>query len=68
VDLRAEARRHYDAVALDVPDFDGRMHCYELHIGLAHLGYHAWREDWRELEATATRTRDVLTDERSIQS
>jgi aminoglycoside phosphotransferase (APT) family kinase protein len=60
VDVRAEARRHYDALGLDVPGFDGRMYCYELHIGLAHLGYHAWREEWRELKATARRTREVL--------
>jgi hygromycin-B 4-O-kinase len=64
VDVRAEARRHYDAIGLDVPEFDARMYCYELHIGLAHLGYHAWMEDWVELEATARRTREVLAAER----
>jgi aminoglycoside phosphotransferase (APT) family kinase protein len=64
VDVRAQARCHYDARGLDVPDFDGRMHCYELHIGLAHLGYHAWMEHWDDLEDTARRLREVLAVER----
>jgi len=64
MDVRAEVRRHYDTIGLDVPDFDARMHCYELHIGLAHLGYHAWRREWDDLEVTARRTREVLAAER----
>jgi hygromycin-B 4-O-kinase len=64
VDVRAAARRHYDAIELDVPEFATRMYCYELHIGLAHLGYHAWRAEWVELEATAARIREVLAAER----
>ena len=64
VDVRAAARRHYDTIDLDVPDFDTRMLCYELHIGLAHLGYHAWREEWVEMEGTAARIREVMAAER----
>ena len=64
VDVRAAARRHYGAIELDVPEFDTRLYCYELHIGLAHLGYHAWRGEWVELEATAARIREVLAAER----
>jgi hygromycin-B 4-O-kinase len=64
VDVRTHVRRHYETIGLDVPEFDGRLLCYELHIGLAHLGYHAWREEWVELEATAARIREVLAAER----
>jgi aminoglycoside phosphotransferase (APT) family kinase protein len=59
-DVRTAIRRHDDAIGLEVPDFDMRLRSYELHIGLAHLGYHAWRADWDELDAVTRRTRQVL--------
>jgi aminoglycoside phosphotransferase (APT) family kinase protein len=64
VNVRTQARRHYDTIGLDVPEFDARLHCYELHVGLAHFGYHAWTKQWDDLEATARRLREVLAEER----
>ena len=42
IDFRSVMRRHYDATGLDVPFFDERLRCYELHIGLTHLAYRAF--------------------------
>ena len=35
--------------------------CY-LHIGLGHLAYNAWLEDWPTLAATAARMRALVQD------
>jgi hygromycin-B 4-O-kinase len=56
VDYAAEARFHYAAIGLRVPDFAARLRCYELHIGLAAQAYNAFKGRWGELEAMAQRT------------
>jgi hygromycin-B 4-O-kinase len=37
-----------------------RHHCYELHIGFTHLGWHVWTEDAEGLAATVRRLTEVL--------
>lgn len=39
---------------------EARHHCYLLHIGVRHLGFHAWTGDDRERRAVAARTAEVL--------
>ncbi len=56
IDFAREALRHYAAIGLDVPNFEERLRCYELHVGLAGQAYNAFKERWDELEATANRT------------
>ena len=58
IDFQGEAARHYEAIGLDVPDFDKRLRCYQVHIGLAAQAYNAFKgnERWPDLEATARRT------------
>jgi hygromycin-B 4-O-kinase len=60
VDVRRAVREHHDAIDLVVPDFDGRMRCYEAHVGLASQAYQALIGDWEELDRTARRTAAVL--------
>jgi hygromycin-B 4-O-kinase len=59
VDFRGEVLRHYDDIGLDVPDFDERVRCYELHIGLASMTYNAFVGDWANLEWTARRVLEI---------
>ena len=59
IDFAAEARRHYVAVGLDVPNFTERMACCQLHIGLSGMAYQAFTERREVLEQTARRTLDV---------
>ena len=42
VDWRHTFLDHYKPLALQVPNFDERLRCYELHIGLHHLAYNAF--------------------------
>jgi hygromycin-B 4-O-kinase len=61
LDLRAEALAHYADIRLVVDDFDARLRCYEVHIGLAHLAYHSFTQEWDHLDWTERRTLEVLT-------
>jgi hygromycin-B 4-O-kinase len=59
IDFRAEAARHYAAIGLDVPDFEGRLRCCQIHIGLASQAYMAYAGNWTDLQDTAQHTLDV---------
>lgn len=56
IDFRAEARRHYQKIGLDVPRFEERLLAYELYIGLAGQAYQAYKGYLEDLEATARHT------------
>ena len=61
IDFRSAVLWHYRATGLDVPRFDERLRCYELHVGLTHLAYCAFTGDpGRHLPSIARRTREIL--------
>ena len=55
VDFGQAARRHYAEIGLQVPNFDERLQCCELFIGLDGLAYQAFRSRWEDVEWTARR-------------
>jgi aminoglycoside phosphotransferase len=55
IDWALEAKRHYLEIGLDVPDFESRLTCYEVHLALSGLGYSAFRDNWTDFEAVAKR-------------
>jgi hypothetical protein len=63
IDFQAEARRHYQAIGLDVPHFEERLLACQLYIGLAGQAYQAYKGYWDELAWTARRTLDVTISE-----
>ncbi len=62
LDVRSEALRHYAAIGLDVPDFDQRMRCCLLHIGLDHLAYNAHTGSLEDLLDVAKAVAALLDD------
>ena len=60
VDFRRAAREHYAAIGLDVANFEERLHCYELAIGLDGLAYQAFAGHWDNLAWTARRLLGLL--------
>jgi aminoglycoside phosphotransferase (APT) family kinase protein len=61
IDFRSAILGHYRAAGLDVPRFDERLRCYELHVGLTHLAYCTFTGDpGRHLPSIARRTREIL--------
>jgi hygromycin-B 4-O-kinase len=61
IDFREEAARHYSTIGLDVPDFEARLRCCQIHIGLAGQAYQAYAGNWTDLQDTARRTLDIAT-------
>ncbi len=61
IDFGREALRHYESNGLDVPEFDERLRCCQVRIGLDGQAYNAFKGRWPELEATARRTLEVAT-------
>lgn len=64
IDFRDEAARHFRAIGLDVPHFEERLRCYQIHIALDSLKYNAFMERWDELQAVASQTLAVAREAR----
>jgi hygromycin-B 4-O-kinase len=60
LDTRSLFRTHFRDQGVEVPDFDERLACYELQIGLTHLAYNTVIRNQKELHAVAIRTKEVL--------
>ena len=61
IDFRSAILGHYQAGGLDVPRFDERLRCYELHVGLTHLAYGTFTGDpGRHLPSIARRIGEIL--------
>ncbi len=58
--LRDRALDHWRAAGVDLTDFDLRLRCYEIRIGVSALVGNTWRRDLPNLEATACRLVEVL--------
>lgn len=59
IDFAVKARRHYAAIGLDVPHFEERLRCCQIHIGLASQAHQAYAGDWANLHDTAWRTHEI---------
>ena len=46
IDFKRESQRRYRSSHIQVPCFEERMRCYEIHIGLDNLVYSSFRENW----------------------
>ena len=59
-DMTSMALDHYADMGLDVPNFDARLRCCALHIGLVHLAYNAFLGDEETLRRTDQRMAQFL--------
>ena len=59
IDFRKEALRHYAEIGLEVTDFEKRIRCYEIHIGLESLVYGSFKENWDFVGEVAKHTLEV---------
>jgi hygromycin-B 4-O-kinase len=60
LDFCSVTRDHYQTIGLVVENFDPRLACYELHIGLEHLAYAAFTSREADMRAVARRTVQIL--------
>jgi aminoglycoside phosphotransferase (APT) family kinase protein len=60
IDFRRAILEHYQSINLVVENFDQRLSCYELQIGLEHIAYAAFTGRNDHQEAITHRTRQIL--------
>ena len=60
IDFREIARSYFTERGADVENFDDRLHCYQLRIGVDHLGYNAFTGHAANLIDTLRRTEALL--------
>jgi hygromycin-B 4-O-kinase len=58
-DFRELAREHFEKLRIEVPNFDERMDCYEIHIGLDSLAYISGKERWDQVEDVVKRMEEI---------
>jgi hygromycin-B 4-O-kinase len=61
VDFPAEALAHYRATGAEVPGFEHRLRCYQVHVGLSAQVHRAFRGQWVWMEAIGRRTLELAT-------
>ena len=59
IDFAGEAAKHYDTIALEVPQFAERLRACQIHTGLDAMAYTAFKQRWESLDETARRTLEV---------
>lgn len=59
VDFPAEALAHYQRMGTSVPNFQQRMQCYQLHIGLSSLAYSILKQRPKNVQFIAHRIMEV---------
>ena len=59
IDFKGEAVRHWASIGLDVPDWQRRLTCCEIHIGLGEQAYQAYAGLWDLLEQTVPHTLEI---------
>jgi aminoglycoside phosphotransferase (APT) family kinase protein len=64
--VRHVFQEHYRFIGLEVENFDQRLACYELHIGLEHIAYTAFTQRKEDQQDVARRTLQVLEFIRSL--
>lgn len=61
IDFTAAVLRHAHAIGLPLPDFETRLRCYALHIGLAHFAYNAFLGTWSAYAQVVARTMAIIS-------
>ncbi|MEZ0327917.1 MAG: phosphotransferase family protein [Fimbriimonas sp.] len=61
IDWLTEAKKHYQKISLDVPDFEQRIRCCEAHLALSGMAYNAFKLNWEGFDWNADRIRERIT-------
>lgn len=59
IDIRAELVKHWEQTGNLPANFEERLRCYEIHIGLDAQAYNAFTNRWDELQSNAERTLEL---------
>jgi hygromycin-B 4-O-kinase len=59
IDFRKIALAHYSQIGLEVTNFEQRLACYELYIGLDSIAYCAFTDRWSQVEQVTSQALEV---------
>lgn len=59
IDWKGEALKHFEKIGLEVPQFERRLQCCMIHLGLGSMAYYGFTKDWTWLEPVAIRTLEI---------
>lgn len=62
MDIVAECMKHFDETGIEVKDFDRRLRCCLIHIGLDHMSYNAHLGREEDLEKINTIVAELIED------
>ena len=60
INFRKLALQHYNEIGLKVVNFEKRIRCYEIHIGLDAIAYGAFKQNWPLIGTVIKRLNTVL--------
>ena len=60
IDYKMEAKHFFEKQGISVPNFEERIQCYQLHIGLDSMAYCAFRKNWKYLKLVSERIQGLL--------
>lgn len=60
INFREKALQHYSEIGLKVPNFEERLLCYELHIGLDGITYSSFTQNWNQVEKVVKQTMELV--------
>lgn len=60
LDFRAAVTEHYASIGLEVENFERRLRCYEIQIGLEHIAYATFTNRYDYLHGITRRTAEIL--------
>lgn len=66
INIREKAKQYFQQKGLNIINFEKRLQCYEIHIGLDSLIYCAYKKDWKNARDIVERTKKVAELELSI--
>ena len=60
IDWAGEAKTHFERSGIEIPHFEERLRCCEVHIALGNMAYSAFRQRWDDLADNARRLTERL--------
>src|SRR3989339_835730 len=55
IDFTKEAKKYFESVGVALPNFEKRLKCYQLNIGLDSMAYCSFKENWKNVKMVSDR-------------
>ncbi len=59
IDWKGEALKHFENIDLEIQQFEQRLQCCMIHLGLSSMSYYGFSRDWVWLSTVTDRTLEI---------